>query len=79
MSRKPNDSDATEGPRQDAADTRTDRAVTNVYESVGANSNGGVERVAELLNRSEATALETHPAVAAENPELQTFDMNDFL
>ena len=77
--RTANANDATEKQRQDAADTLTHIAGTNLYEAVVANINGGVERVAELLKRSEATALETHPAVAAENPELQTFDMNDFL
>lgn len=77
--RTANANDATEEQQQDAADTLTRIAGTNLYEAVVANINGGVERVAELLKRSEAAAQETHPAVAAENPELQTFDMNDFL
>lgn len=77
--RTANASDATEEQRQDAADTLTRIAGTNLYEAVVANINGGVERVAELLKRSEAAARTTHPAVAAENPELHTFDMNDFL
>lgn len=77
--RTANANDATEEQRQDAADTLTRIAGTNLYEAVVANINGGVERVAELLKQSEAAARTTHPAVAAENPELQTFDMNDFL
>ena len=75
--RTANNADASEADKQQAADTLTQIAGTNLYDALVANINGGMERVAELLKRNEATVQII--ATASENPELQAFDMNDFL
>lgn len=75
--RTANSADASEADKQQAADTLTQIAGTNLYDALVANINGGMERVAELLKRNE-TAMQV-VAPASENPELQAFDMNDFL
>lgn len=75
--RTANNADASETDKQQAADTLTQIAGTNLYDALVANINGGMERVAELLKRNEAAVLAAAPV--SENPELQTFDMNDFL
>lgn len=75
--RTANNADASEADKQQAADTLTQIAGTNLYDALVANINGGMERVAELLKRNEAAVQVIAPA--SENPELQAFDMNDFL
>ena len=66
-----------EAVKQQAAHTLTQIAGTNLYDALVANINGGMERVAELLKRNETAVQVIAPA--SENPELQAFDMNDFL
>lgn len=75
--RTANNADASEADKQQAADTLTQIAGTNLYDALVANINGGMERVAKLLKRNEAAVQVVTPA--SESPELQAFDMNDFL
>lgn len=75
--RTANNADASDADKQQAADTLNRIAGTNLYDAVVANINGGMQQVAELLKRNEAAVLAAAPV--SENPELQTFDMNDFL
>ena len=75
--RTANNADASETEKQQAADTLNRIAGTNLYDAVVANINGGMQQVAELLKRNEAAVQVAAPA--SENPELQMFDMNDFL
>ncbi|WP_195341580.1 MULTISPECIES: hypothetical protein [Bacteroides] len=75
--RTANNADASEADKQQAAHTLTQIAGTNLYDALVANINGGMERVAELLKRNETAVQVIAPA--SENPELQAFDMNDFL
>ncbi len=77
--RTANNADASEADKQQAADTLTRIAGTNLYDAVVANINGGVQQVAELLKHNEAALLATVSSVAEESPELAEFDMNDFL
>lgn len=77
--RTANNTDASEADKQQAADTLTRIAGTNLYDAVVANINGGVQQVAELLKHNEAALLATASSAAEENPELAEFDMNDFL
>ena len=75
--RTANNADASKADKLQAADTLTQIAGTNLYDALVANINGGMERVAELLKRNEAAVQVAAPI--SENPELQAFDMNDFL
>lgn len=75
--RTANNADASNADKQQAADTLNRIAGTNLYDAVVANINGGMQQVVELLKRNEAAVQVAVPA--SENPELQAFDMNDFL
>jgi len=77
--RTANNSDASDADKQQAADTLNRIAGTNLYDAVVANINGGMQQVAELLKRNEATVLVVQPSVATGDRELDAFDMNDFL
>lgn len=77
--RTANNADASEADKQQAADTLTQIAGTNLYDALVANINGGMERVAELLKRNEAAILVTQPSATTDDSELDAFDMNDFL
>ena len=70
----------TEADRQQAAETLGQITGTNLYDTVVANINGGLEKVAELLKRNEAAAIptiDTQPV--GTNEEYRKFNMNEFL
>ena len=72
---------STEAEQRQAAGTLARIEGTNLYDAVVENINGGLARVAELLNRNEAElAPAAVPTAAADTGnEYGTFDMNEYL
>lgn len=80
--RTANADNSTEAEQRQAAGTLARIEGTNLYDAVVENINGGLARVAELLNRNEAalaTATVPAEAVPPASEEYEAFNMNDFL